>query len=55
MTTKEGTRKVRAREAEGPERERLWREVVAVNSDYETYQEPAGERRIPVVVLESGD
>jgi deazaflavin-dependent oxidoreductase (nitroreductase family) len=41
---------VRAREAQGEERERLWRDAVALNPDYDEY---AGrtDRRIPVVVL----
>jgi len=42
---------VRAREAEGEERERLWAAVVAQQADYEEYQRRT-ERRIPVVVLE---
>ena len=44
---------VRAREAEGDERQRLWTEVVAVNADYAEYQQRT-ERRIPVVLLERG-
>lgn len=42
----------RAREAQGEERERLWRQVNELYSGYDAYQERAGERRIPVVVLE---
>ena len=42
---------VRAREAEGGEREDLWRRVVAKVADYEEYQARTS-RRIPVVVLE---
>jgi deazaflavin-dependent oxidoreductase (nitroreductase family) len=42
----------RAREAQGEERERLWRQVNELYSGYDTYQGRAGERRIPVVVLE---
>jgi deazaflavin-dependent oxidoreductase (nitroreductase family) len=42
---------MRAREAEGEERERLWAEVVERESGYATYQERTS-RRIPVVVLE---
>lgn len=42
---------VRAREAEGDERQRLWAEVVTVNPDYAEYQQRT-QRRIPVVVLE---
>jgi F420H(2)-dependent quinone reductase len=47
-------RRVRAREAEGEERERLWKRVVEVWPDYENYQRRT-ERRIPVVVLEPAD
>jgi deazaflavin-dependent oxidoreductase (nitroreductase family) len=43
--------RVRAREAQGEERERLWKQVIAVAPDYTTYQERTS-RRIPVVVLE---
>jgi deazaflavin-dependent oxidoreductase (nitroreductase family) len=42
---------VRAREAVGAERERLWSEVVARLPDYAEYQSRT-ERKIPVVVLE---
>lgn len=42
---------VRAREAEGEEREQLWREIVATTPDYDEYQARTS-RRIPVVVLE---
>jgi deazaflavin-dependent oxidoreductase (nitroreductase family) len=41
-----------AREAEGEERERLWNEAVDVYAGYQTYQGRAGNRRIPVIVLE---
>jgi deazaflavin-dependent oxidoreductase (nitroreductase family) len=41
-----------AREAEGQERERLWAKAVDYYPGYATYAERAGERRIPVVVLE---
>jgi F420H(2)-dependent quinone reductase len=44
-------RRVRAHEAEGRERERLWPRVVDAWPDYENYQRRT-ERRIPVVVLE---
>ncbi len=44
-------RRVRARDAEGEERERLWAEMVALYSSYASYQEKTT-RRIPVVVLE---
>ena len=43
--------RVRAREAEGSEREELWRTVVAKTPDYAEYQTRTT-RRIPVVVLE---
>jgi F420H(2)-dependent quinone reductase len=49
-----GRRPVRAREAEGEERERLWARVVEVWPDYESYQRRT-DRRIPVVVLEPAD
>ena len=41
-----------AHEAEGEERTRLWAEAVDYYAGYATYQERAGSRRIPVVVLE---
>jgi F420H(2)-dependent quinone reductase len=41
-----------AREAEGPERDRLWAEAVDYYAGYDTYCERAGSRVIPVVVLE---
>jgi deazaflavin-dependent oxidoreductase (nitroreductase family) len=43
-----------AREATGPERERLWAKVNDLYAGYETYQGRAGSRRIPVIVLEPG-
>ena len=42
---------VRAREAEGDERDAIWTDVVAQSSDYAEYQSRT-ERRIPVVVLD---
>lgn len=45
-------RPMRAREAEGTERERLWDTVCDHYSGYAKYQERAGDRRIPVMVLE---
>lgn len=45
------TRPVRAREAVGEERERLWSEIVTDMEEYAAY-EGRTERRIPVVVLE---
>lgn len=44
-------RRVHAREAEGSERERLWKLMTGVYPPYEDYQRRT-ERRIPVVVLE---
>jgi deazaflavin-dependent oxidoreductase (nitroreductase family) len=44
--------RARARRAEGPERERLWRQMARLYPPYDTYQERAGRRTIPVVVLE---
>jgi deazaflavin-dependent oxidoreductase (nitroreductase family) len=44
--------RARARVAEGEERERLWRQMVEIYPPYTEYQERAGERTIPVVVLE---
>ena len=41
---------VRAREAEGEEREAIWNALVAQSPDYEQYRERTG-RRIPLVVL----
>ena len=52
VETRDGSRPVRARVAEGEERERIWRTAVAVWPDYERYQERAPHRTIPVVVLE---
>jgi len=45
------TFRVHAREAEGAERERLWKEAVRMNADYEEYRARTT-RRIPIVVLE---
>lgn len=43
--------KVRARVAEGSERDELWARMAAVYSDYDAYQDVT-DRTIPVVVLE---
>jgi deazaflavin-dependent oxidoreductase (nitroreductase family) len=43
--------RVKAREAEGEERERLWAQMVAIWPPYAEYQKKTT-RRIPVVVLE---
>jgi deazaflavin-dependent oxidoreductase (nitroreductase family) len=45
---------VRARTAEGEERESLWRQLVAIYPPYEDYQ-AATSRQIPVVVLDPAD
>jgi deazaflavin-dependent oxidoreductase (nitroreductase family) len=45
-------RNVKARVAEGDERERIWKKAAAVWPDYENYQRRAPHRKIPVVVLE---
>jgi deazaflavin-dependent oxidoreductase (nitroreductase family) len=52
-----GPRKVtaRARVAEGEERERLWKQMAEIYPPYDEYQERAGERTIPVVVLDPVD
>jgi deazaflavin-dependent oxidoreductase (nitroreductase family) len=47
-------RRVRAGEADGAERERLWKRLIEINDDYAVYEERAG-RRIPVVLLEPLD
>ncbi|TMB46260.1 MAG: nitroreductase family deazaflavin-dependent oxidoreductase, partial [Deltaproteobacteria bacterium] len=41
-----------AREADGAERDRLWRLATKLYSGYEEYQARAINRRIPVIVLE---
>lgn len=42
----------RAREAEGEERERLWKVATEYYPGYDAYQGRTGGRRIPVIVLE---
>ncbi len=42
----------RARVAEGEERERLWGQMAQIYPPYNEYQERAGARTIPVVVLD---
>lgn len=46
------TERMRAREATGPERDALWARFVARHPGYAEYARLAGERRVPVVVLE---
>lgn len=45
----------RARVAQGEERERLWKQMSELYPPYTEYQERAGERIIPVVVLDPVD
>jgi deazaflavin-dependent oxidoreductase (nitroreductase family) len=45
----------RARVAEGAERERLWQQMAKLYPPYDQYQERAGGRTIPVVVLDPVD
>ena len=42
----------RARVAEGDERERLWDQMAKIYPPYNDYKQSAGERTIPVVVLD---
>jgi deazaflavin-dependent oxidoreductase (nitroreductase family) len=44
--------RARARTAEGEERERLWKQLAGIYPPYDDYQKTAGERQIPVVVLD---
>ena len=43
---------VTARDAEGEERADLWRQLAEIYPPYDDYQARAGDRRIPVVVLQ---
>lgn len=45
------TQSYTAREADGEERDSLWAEAVRIYEGYEVYQQRAGKRRIPVMVL----
>lgn len=47
--------RARARIAKGEERERLWNEMDSIYPPYSEYQERAGDRTIPVVVLDPID
>lgn len=51
ITVGRETRKVRARDAQGEERERLWRALADLHPGYDRYAQKTS-RRIPVVVLE---
>ncbi len=42
----------RARTASGEERERIWKQMAEIYPPYDAYQKNAGERQIPVVVLD---
>ncbi len=42
----------RARVAAGDERERLWKQMTEIYPPYDDYQKNAGDRQIPVVVLD---
>ena len=44
--------RARARVAEGEERERLWKQMAEIYPPYDAYQQSAGDRVIPVVVLD---
>ena len=47
-----GRREVHARVAAGAERTRIWKTATRMWPEYERYQQRAGARKIPVVVLE---
>jgi F420H(2)-dependent quinone reductase len=51
VTVGRETRRVRARDAQGEERERLWRALADLYPGYDRYAQKTS-RRIPVVVLE---
>ena len=51
VTVGRTTQQVRAREAEGEERERLWRQLADVHPGYDRYAQKTS-RTIPVIVLE---
>jgi len=51
VTLRGQRRQMLAREATGAERDELWKRAVAFYSGYRTYQERAGARRIPLLVL----
>jgi deazaflavin-dependent oxidoreductase (nitroreductase family) len=54
VTVGRETQRVRARDADGDERERLWRQLADVYPGYDRYAQKTS-RRIPVVVLEPND
>jgi len=51
VTVGRETRQLHARDAEGEERQRLWRALTDMYSGYDEYAKKTS-RRIPVVVLE---
>lgn len=55
LWTKGGGGRYRAQEAEGAERERLWKLATSFYPGFASYQERAGDRRIPVVVCTPRD
>jgi deazaflavin-dependent oxidoreductase (nitroreductase family) len=52
VTVDGATTPYQAREAEGAEREELWRKALAFYAGYAAYSRRAGGRRIPIIVLE---
>jgi deazaflavin-dependent oxidoreductase (nitroreductase family) len=55
LWTKGGGGRYRAREAEGEEREHLWKLATTMYPGFAKYQERAGDRRIPVIVCSPQD
>jgi deazaflavin-dependent oxidoreductase (nitroreductase family) len=55
LWTKGGGGRYRAREAEGDEREHLWELATTMYPGFASYQERAGDRRIPVIVCSPQD
>ena len=55
LWTKGGGGRYRAREAEGDEREHLWKLATTMYPGFASYQERAGDRRIPVIVCSPQD
>ena len=55
LWTRGGGGSYRAREAEGAERERLWELATSYYPGFDTYQERAGDRLIPVIVCSPDD
>jgi F420H(2)-dependent quinone reductase len=55
LWTKGGGGRYRAKEATGKRRERLWNLATGFYPGFATYQERAGDRRIPVIVCSPQD